>query len=46
MRVVLDANQFISGDEHLKQIKNYMNIGILPPAKFLKDIMGLIDRIQ
>ena len=41
--VALGCSHIISGDKHLKQVKNYMGIKIVNPKKFLiqfQDIMG------
>jgi hypothetical protein len=37
--VALDARYIISGDNHLKSIKKYMNIEIISPADLIQNIL-------
>jgi uncharacterized protein len=39
--VALDAEVIISGDDHLKSLKKYMDIRIMPPKEFVKYISAL-----
>jgi hypothetical protein len=40
--MAFDAPYIISGDKHLKSIKKYMNIEIISPADFIRNILPSI----
>ena len=43
--VAFDSNIIISGDKHLKNIKNYINIEIMSPKEFVEMMEAEIRRI-